>query len=516
MRFTVLPAAGRIPRDASQGAYLHTDNWDDWFRFSTQYYLTYVDADGIAHDIGQVKIGQFGMTKDQRRPSIPENFEQLTDEFFSLGQDASYYEGLSAIGDDVREDVLQSLRDIALSGDLYARALNEDVTGISLMRGVPATTIEGQFSRLARGGARLSDYRFRYTMPAAGRERREPVSLDFDVVAESNPPTNIHVVIGRNGVGKTRLLNMMTRALIDRQSDSKDVGTFNLQDSDGQDVFANLVSVTFSAFDAFEPLSTPRNSSKTDVGYTYVGLKRTRRNADDKPLPPKSPATLTREFGDSVLLCASSPARLTRWRRALEALTGDPLFEALRVTELASEGPSEAVKESAQALFRGLSSGHKIVLLTITRLVERVEERTLVLLDEPEAHLHPPLLSAFVRALSDLLINRNGVAIIATHSPVVLQEVPKHCAWTLRRTGRIVTVDRPEVETFGENVGVLTREVFGLEVSQSGFHRLLREAVIEDEGTYDEVLAKFGGALGSEARGLAQALVAARRARGRL
>jgi predicted ATP-dependent endonuclease of OLD family len=68
------------------------------------------------------------------------------------------------------------------------------------------------------------------------------------------------------------------------------------------------------------------------------------------------------------------------------------------------------------SLFNKLSSGHKVVLLTTTRLVETVEERTLVLLDEPEAHLHPPLLAAFVRALSDLLINRNGVAIIATPS----------------------------------------------------------------------------------------------------
>lgn len=48
-----------------------------------------------------------------------------------------------------------------------------------------------------------------------------------------------------------------------------------------------------------------------------------------------------------------------------------------------------------------------------------------MLIDEPEGHLHPPLLSAFVRALSELLVNRNGVAIIATHSPVVLQEVPR-------------------------------------------------------------------------------------------
>lgn len=87
-----------------------------------------------------------------------------------------------------------------------------------------------------------------------------------------------------------------------------------------------------------------------------------------------------------------------------------------------------------RSLFGKLSSGHKIVLLTITRLVETVEERTLVLLDEPEAHLHPPLLSALVRALSDLLINRNGVGIIATHSPVVLQEVPRSCVWKVRRT----------------------------------------------------------------------------------
>jgi hypothetical protein len=125
-------------------------------------------------------------------------------------------------------------------------------------------------------------------------------------------------------------------------------------------------------------------------------------------------------------------------------------------------------------------------LLTITRLVETVAERTLVLLDEPEAHLHPPLLSAFVRALSDLLTNRNGVAIIATHSPVVLQEVPKSCAWKIWRNGTTVSAERPEVETFGENVGILTREVFGLEVTHSGFHKMLQDS-LEDAADFDDV-----------------------------
>jgi len=169
----------------------------------------------------------------------------------------------------------------------------------------------------------------------------------------------------------------------------------------------------------------------------------------------------------------------------------------------------EEFEKQATSLFGKLSSGHKIVLLTITRLVETVEERSLVLLDEPEAHLHPPLLSAFIRALSDLLINRNGVAIIATHSPVVLQEVPLSCAWKLRRNGYEAVAERPEVETFGENVGVLTREVFGLEVPQSGFHKLLQEAV-EHAENFEAVLESFDHQLGAEARAIARGLIAAR------
>jgi hypothetical protein len=146
----------------------------------------------------------------------------------------------------------------------------------------------------------------------------------------------------------------------------------------------------------------------------------------------------------------------------------------------------------------------------MTRLVELVDERTLVILDEPEGHLHPPLLSAFVRALSDLLVKRNGVALIATHSPVVLQEVPRSCAWKLRRSRRVAVTERPALETFGENVSVLTREVFGFEVTKAGFHSLIEAAVKDSDLNYAAVLELFGGQLGAEARAIVQALVAER------
>jgi predicted ATP-dependent endonuclease of OLD family len=193
-------------------------------------------------------------------------------------------------------------------------------------------------------------------------------------------------------------------------------------------------------------------------------------------------------------------------------LEADPIFKGAEVASLASGDLEELeFRRQARTLFGKLSSGHKIVLLTITRLIETVEERTLVLLDEPEAHLHPPLLSAFIRALSDLLINRNGVGIIATHSPVVLQEVPSGCVWKVRRTNVRVEADRPEIETFGENVGILTREVFGLEVTDSGFHKMLRGAVA-DSNDYEEVVRRFGGELGGEAKAIIRALIAARAA----
>ena len=123
------------------------------------------------------------------------------------------------------------------------------------------------------------------------------------------------------------------------------------------------------------------------------------------------------------------------------------------------------------------------------------------MIDEPEAHLHPPLLSAFIRALSKLLIQTNGVSIIATHSPVILQEVPRSCIWKLRRAGAESKAERLEIESFGENVGVLTNEIFGLEVNKSGFYKLINDSISKNEN-YEEVIEYFDNHLGMEARSI--------------
>src|SRR4051812_29128178 len=181
----------------------------------------------------------------------------------------------------------------------------------------------------------------------------------------------------------------MTQAIVDKTADQSKVGAFSagLLHDLGDTLFTSLVSVTFSAFDPFEPLPTRQDKSE-GVQYAYIGLKRVGTTKDGRPLSPKSPEVLSTDFGASVLVCRQG-ARASRWRRALEMLEADPIFRDAEVAALArDDDDADDLKVEARRLFKRLSSGHKIVLLTITRLVETVEEKTLVLLDEPEAHLH--------------------------------------------------------------------------------------------------------------------------------
>jgi ABC-type uncharacterized transport system ATPase subunit len=515
MQFRVVKNSDHTPNQGRNIGYLWTDNWNDWFKYRTLFTLTYFDAAGERHELGYVKIGQFGMERDQSRPALPNTFETLDDRFFSLGQDAEYYTSAMALGADTGMQLLTALRDIASDADLYARALNEDVTGTSLLRSVNITTVEGQFRRIINGGAALTNYSFRYRGPTPRAKNIDPLQLHFEVTPDSRPPTNIHVLIGRNGVGKTYLLNGMTRALVSSDEDSAQDGAFTVvdmfNDENAGSPFANIVSVTFSAFDDFQVLRQKRNATH-GIRYTNIGLrKRIKDKNNEWVVITQDPEELAKEFSLSAKLC-SRGVKLDRWRSALTTLEADPLFAEAEVAGLA-EVEDEGFGRAAGALYRRLSSGHKIVLLTLTKLVETVEERTLVLMDEPEAHLHPPLLSAFVRALSDLLINRNGVAIIATHSPVVLQEVPASCVWKIIRHGEATEATRPEIETFAEAVGILTREVFGLEVTRSGFHKMLGDAV-EGETELDVVLQKFDNEVGAEGRALLSSMLAVRRADG--
>lgn len=488
------------------GVYLVVSDWDDWFTFKTTYIAWFsYDNKTLPIYLGGIKIGDSIDSKP--RPEIPKEFTQLSNGIFSLGTDESYYIELNTtVANNYREEILNGLNDIAYSEDHFNIAKNTYVFTRSLSRDVPVSSIKGRYRRLANGDATLTNYNFSYStkhIPST----INAIELDFKVTQDDLPPSNIHTIIGRNGVGKSFLLSSMIKSLVSNEEG------FELKDEDFNDSsFSNLLSVNFSSFEKneiFKNNSNPKNGIiYHHIGSTmYVNKKNEMTTESSSILKNLNADDMDNIFYESITECISKKPK--RWAECIALLNSDPVFENIGVVNLIHNYRTTSMndyKDQVIKVFEKLSSGHKIVLLTLCKLIELSEEKALIILDEPEMHLHPPLLGSFIRSISYLLKKVNGVAIIATHSPIVLQEVPNNCVWILDRNNNVMKVYRPEMETFGENIASLTREVFQYEVTNSGFHRLLKDSV-EKGLSYEEVVKQFNDRLGTGALGILRVLL---------
>ena len=126
-----------------------------------------------------------------------------------------------------------------------------------------------------KGGDRLTEYHFTYTAPDPKNTAISPAVLEFDVYPESNPPTNVHAMIGRNGCGKTYLIRNMVQCLQDREGP---FGKFTYREASGESrEFANVVCIAFSPFDAFPEVDKKRR----DLPAKFVGLNEKMLFPDD-------------------------------------------------------------------------------------------------------------------------------------------------------------------------------------------------------------------------------------------
>ncbi|EFN9246805.1 hypothetical protein D3031_22320, partial [Escherichia coli] len=127
----------------------------------------------------------------------------------------------------------------------------------------------------------------------------------------------------------------------------------------------------------------------------------------------------------------------------------------------------------------------------------------LVLFDEPETHLHPPLLAVLMSALRIVLNEVDAFAIVATHSPVVVQETLSKNVNVITRNGEFTDFQRPEIETFGENIGAITSSVFSLTTQITDYHDELDKLIIEyknNNNPLDDIEKCFDTGLSTQAR----------------
>ena len=521
--FTIIENFDKEKSLPTNKAYLYRLNWNDWYKYETSFNLFFKNLEGKFIQIGEVKISSKGLEpstdlsdiqKGKRRVSLPSSFDELDEKYFSLGQNENYYELINTLPEEYKEKILIGLRDCAYDLSILKYNENEYSLHESLLRSVSIKNVKNKYNRLTRGALQPTRYHFKYTLP-----EQDHIYIDFDINPLVEPSTNVHVIIGRNGVGKTRLIHNIMRSIL---MDSNESGSIDkLNKSYGEDRW-DFSGVVYSSFGIFDIFLIDNNKIRNGIKYNRIGGVNDvffglnddvvySNGENDDSLSTK----LKKEFLLSLSKCREEK-RKKRYIDAISILEKDPIFKEANISSFLDneKWSNDFTNHYAYNAFGRLSSGHATILLTITRLVELVDENTLVILDEPENYLHPPLLSSFIRALSNLLDNRNGVAIVATHSPVVLQEVPRDCVWQLSRSGSRVKLERPRIETFGENVGILTNEVFGLEVTNSGFHAVLSNLIDKanldsDVATlYNELLDSLHYKLGAEGRSILRGLLA--------
>ncbi|GAY71961.1 AAA family ATPase [Lentilactobacillus kosonis] len=495
-----------IPRDENVSypyCILTKKNWNDW-GFLTTFSLQYrAEKEGNIYQLGSVKIGKKGMDKpfdylNTIRTPLESDFEELDDKYFSVGGSSEYYKNfynLSLTNTKAQENILDSLHDIVYDTNFYFDNKEEDVMKNSLMRSSSIKTIKDVYSRvLNTGDEHLTSYDFTLKLKNEINDKR----MTFKVSPDELPQSNIHALIGRNGVGKT---NFFT-SIISTLTGSNVSGSNIVDEFIGKENISSVLALSYSVFDT----TLPDKNIFSDIPYRFIGFNQEsnisseielseKRMVGEQNLQYKLSKFIVDEFMESMIYIRSQKFLSDLANSCIKTLDSDPIFQALNVNSWLSSTENENIRKT----YSRLSSGHKIVLLSLFQIIINVEPNSIVLVDEPEQNLHPPLISSFIQAILNVLKKRNAMAIVATHSPVVVQECSEDSTWILNRSGHAISINRPTIKTFGANVGAITHDVFDLEVDKSGYMNVINQ-VIENSNTVEEVLDKFHNKLGDESR----------------
>ncbi|EGO7845496.1 AAA family ATPase [Escherichia coli] len=513
---------------------MQQDDWND-FSFITKYHL-YITTKLTGLDeieyAGVVKI----IKKDQSEADyymVEEGeFSYLSDEFCSVGQSLDYYGRLSELGSEICEGILTSLRDINMFDYVSEGFKNERAWERSIMRDLnndddifilPKFIIKNQFSAIPSIDMKFS---FMYSGMI------NTLSFDFDSIQygyfESEKlPCRMSVIVGRNGCGKSTTLARLSRVAYSSTQDRKKEQIAKIGEILPEGLgFPKIINLSYSAFDSFQiPGCTfkEKKQLRQDIldgkgRYIYCGVRDVGAeldyvlaNVDENNMDIefitldrqertilKPLEVLSEEFYGVLIKIHKDSDKWNLFNKVMMKLR-----EEVSLSEIIDEIFKDDFILKSKEYFHRLSTGHKFVLHSMAHILLYIEKRCLVLFDEPETHLHPPLLAVLMSALRIVLNEVDAFAIVATHSPVVVQETLSKNVNVITRNGEFTDFQRPEIETFGENIGAITSSVFSLTTQITDYHDELDKLIIEyknNNNPLDDIEKCFDTGLSTQAR----------------
>ncbi|EKN6015884.1 ATP-binding protein [Yersinia enterocolitica] len=453
---------------------LSTDNWDDYGTVCT-FKLRYHKSKTEIIEIGEVKILQ----KDKERTELPPKFDDLDESYISLGQSLDFYKKLHEIfGGQELAMILDSLNDISWKPNKAEEFESKSGYRNALFRENSARNSYRFGRSVVLGEEYDEDFSFEYTAYIEGAESTFNISLNFD--ENDVLPGRIVGIIGRNAVGKTQLMGALAKDLVQVEKVSqKTIDDKDKRFEGNRPIFNRVITVSYSAFDKFIIPKNPQAS------YVYCGIRNNKGTL--------SKISLIENYKQN-LLRINELGRDSEWVSFMSEILDDPSKEFKEKLEREIEIGNKVNSDTLSLL----SSGQSILAHFVTALVGRIQENTLVLFDEPETHLHPNAVAHLFNVMNKMLKHYNSFAIIATHSPIVIQEIPRKRVILLTREGNSTISTPMSFETFGENISELTRHVFDT-VSIPNHYKLVLKKLSRTM-SFDEINDLFDNGLGFNAK----------------
>lgn len=456
---------------------------------------------------------------------------------FMFATESSYAKLLEWCGNESEyETVLESLNDVTwlmqqedTNRDIAKATVSTTAFRLGVIRtGAAYRAFRRGFAAAIRGDQYLSEARtpFSYSTQLPGFNG--PHAIDINYKDHALISDRVHCIIGMNGVGKSRFLSSFVEHLAS-ESESNSLTLINETFSDNAlPKFSRILVYTtergsplpeeFSVDSSFDyqyvSLTTPIGdeeeavSRDTSMARMLVDLLRERELApEDEELdrhrlfietvakhinlefaciPLRGPVADNAVFRD---------ADGAYWARYLDLhRIGEQ--RKLEITgELQSEREMEFFDLAGSKIT--ISSGQRVFLRFALHFLTFSTRGMLVVLDEPETHLHPNLVSSFSLLLNEVLQATSSVALVATHSVYMAREVPTHCNHVLKVVDAVPDFGLVYLKTLGASPTSISLAVFG-DDSAKAYHKRAAALIAQSEMSLAEVIAAYGEIMSSD------------------
>ena len=453
------------------GIYYAFDHWND-YGYRTLYAMI-AKIDGDIYDCGRLKISFIPYRHEEEIDLQSILVQEEGYNLISLGN-KEYYEFLNNfLSLPEKDEYFKKMGDIVYDLNRLDESIKNDsiyhpieeyyLLKNSFLRDVSLSEIRNQLHRLSIGGKYIDEYQISIIDKNGNNVlefRKNPHSLEYF-------PDTLYAIVGNNGAGKTYFIKNLIDLYIKKNSDLFNNITSNINQ------FESIVLISYSPFDT-------GIIKKDSENYKFIGIDFNKTTSLED--------YITKEI-KTLFTEATTPKNESRTKKIIDKFSFDPLF--IRILPLIEK------RELSEDIINELSSGQKIVLLSLLNLIIKVFEKTLVIIDEPELFLHPPLLKAYIRGVEEIVEEGNGICLLATHSAIVLQEVPNTNIRKLKydfesHEGSIVELSS---KTYGGSISFINDTIFGTDLRNTGFYKVLQDKIGEEQ-----ISDNFEAVLGSEAR----------------